>query len=62
MVTTLKKRSHVTESSPGEHAIIYEYYCLNARNHYMGLIQSETVRLESDDDVDAQLEARSTEH
>ncbi|KAM5540301.1 hypothetical protein V8D89_006120 [Ganoderma adspersum] len=36
-----------------EHAIIYEYYCLNARNHYMGLIQTETVRLA--DDVDVQL-------
>ena len=35
---------HGTERSGGEHAIIYEYYCLNARNHYMGLIQTETVR------------------
>ena len=44
---------HATESPAGEHAIIYEYYCLNARNHYMGLIQTETVR--PDDDVDALL-------
>ena len=28
----------------GEHNIIYQYYLFNAKNHYMGLIQTETVR------------------
>ena len=28
----------------GEHNIIYQYYLDNARDHYMGLIQTETVR------------------
>ena len=28
----------------GEHNIIYQYYLFNAVNHYMGLIQTETVR------------------
>ena len=27
----------------GEHNIIYQYYLVNAKNHYMGLIQTETV-------------------
>ena len=35
----------------GEHAIIYQYYLNNAKNHYMGLIQTETVRLNSSNDV-----------
>ena len=30
-------------SLAGEHAIIYQYYLNNAKNHYMGLIQTETV-------------------
>ena len=27
----------------GEHNIIYQYYLVNAANHYMVLIQTETV-------------------
>ena len=38
-------------SLAGEHAIIYQYYLNNAKNHYMGLIQTETVRPTDSNDV-----------
>lgn len=41
-------RTHAPSASAdhnaGEHNILYQYYLVNAQNHYMGLIQTETVR------------------
>jgi hypothetical protein len=35
--------------SAAEHHVLYQYNLVNARQHYMGLIQTETVRVDLTD-------------
>lgn len=36
---------HLAETKLAEHFVLYQYRLVNARNHYMGLIQTESVSL-----------------